>query len=220
MPLPTFDLQVLDPLTGHVIDEPNKEGNLACKLPLPPGTMVSLYNNDQRYVASYFTEFGEDWYATGDAGYRDEDNYFHIMARTDDVINVAGHRLSTGALEEAVSNHPNVVECAVMGVEDELKGHVPIGLIVLGGEGSRNEDQVCEEVVQLVRDRIGAVADFKKVAIVNALPKTRSGKILRNVMRNIADGKEYKLPGTIEDADVIDGVKASLRTIGYGEGSA
>ncbi len=220
MPLPTFDLQVLDTLTGQVIDEPNKEGSLACKLPLPPGTMVSLYNNDQRYVTSYFTEFGKDWYATGDAGYRDEDNYFHIMARTDDVINVAGHRLSTGALEEAVSNHPDVVECAVMGVEDKLKGHVPVGLVVLGGVGSKNENQVCEEVIQLVRDRIGAVAAFKKVAIVNALPKTRSGKILRNVMRNIADGKEYKLPGTIEDATVIDGIKASLRSIGYGEGTA
>jgi propionyl-CoA synthetase len=215
-PLPTYDLQVLDPFTGEVINEPNKEGSLACKLPLPPGTMVSLYNNDKRFVESYFTEFGNEWYSTGDAGYRDEDNYFHIMARTDDVINVAGHRLSTGALEEAVSNHPDVVECAVMGVEDELKGHIPVGLIVVSGENDREEEEICQEVVQFVRDRVGAVAAFKSVAVVSALPKTRSGKILRNVMRNIADGKEYKLPGTIEDASVIDKVKASLKGIGYG----
>ena len=216
-PLPTYNLQVVDPFTGDIIEEPNKEGSLACKLPLPPGTMVSLYNNDARYVDAYFTEFGNDWYATGDAGFRDEDGYFHIMARTDDVINVAGHRLSTGALEEAVSNHPDVVECAVMGVEDELKGHIPVGLIVVSGENNRKEEDICNEVIQFVRDRVGAVAAFKSVAIINALPKTRSGKILRNVMRNIADGKEYKLPGTIEDASVIDGVKASLKSIGYGK---
>lgn len=214
-PLPGFDLQVLDPETGDVETEPNAAGALAVKMPLPPGCMTTLYNNADRYVESYFTAFGEDYYETGDAGHLDRDGYVHVMARTDDVINVAGHRLSTGALEEAVSSHPDVVECAVIGVQDALKGNIPVGLYVLSTENERDEDEVSKEIIALVRERIGAVAAFKSCAIVPALPKTRSGKILRNVMRKIADNLPYTLPGTIEDPAVVEFAKDALKRLGF-----
>ena len=214
-PLPGFDLKVLDPETGDVVEEPNTAGALAIKMPLPPGCMTTLYNNADRYEGSYFTKFGKEYYETGDAGHFDADGYVHVMARTDDVINVAGHRLSTGALEEAVSSHPDVVECAVIGVHDSLKGNVPVGLYVMSTENEREEDEVSKEIIALVRERIGAVAAFKSCAVVPALPKTRSGKILRNVMRNIADNVPYTLPGTIEDPAVVNFAKEALAKLGF-----
>ncbi len=207
VPVPGYDVQVLDehgtPLTyGH-------EGAICVKLPLPPGCLPTLWGDDERYVASYLSAF-PGWYLTGDGGYKDDEGYLYVMGRTDDVINVAGHRLSTGAMEAVLAQHPAVAECAVIGVHDELKGQVPRGFVVLKAGASADPAQLQSELVAAVRDQVGPVAAFKEVAIVPALPKTRSGKILRKTMRQIADGQDAPTPSTIEDASVLDKIRPAL----------
>ena len=188
VPVHGYNLQVLDPFGDPL--PPETEGNLAIKLPLPPGTLPTLWGNDDRYLSSYLTAF-DGYYATGDSGYIDEDGYVYVMGRTDDVINVSGHRLSTGAMEQILASHPAVAECAVIGVHDALKGQSPSGYVVLkAGAEDTNEEELAQELIKMVRDVIGAVADFKTVRVVEALPKTRSGKILRKTMRQIADGED------------------------------
>ena len=182
--------------------------------PLPPGTFPTLWEAPDRYVESYFSTF-PGYYETGDAGYIDEDGYVFVMARTDDVINVAGHRLSTGAMEEVLASHPDVAECAVMGAADSLKGQVPVGLLVLNSGCDRSTDDICREVIQKVRSEIGPVAAFKNATVVARLPKTRSGKILRATMRSIADGTEWKMPATIDDPVILDEITEALAGIGY-----
>ncbi len=191
-------------------------GAIVAKLPLPPGTLPTLWQNDQRYKDAYLSEF-DGYYETSDAGYIDQDGYVFVMARTDDIINVAGHRLSTGAMEEVIAAHPDVAECAVMGVADSLKGQIPLGMVVLNAGVDRSEDDIVREVVGLVREKIGPVAAFKTATVVKRLPKTRSGKILRGTMRSIADKKEYKVPATIDDYTILDEIEDSLGRIGYGK---
>jgi propionyl-CoA synthetase len=211
VPGPGWDLAVLDsrgaPLPTGTI------GALAAKLPLPPGTLPTLWNAEERFRQSYLASF-PGYYETGDAGMIDEDGYVFVMARTDDIINVAGHRLSTGALEEALAAHPDVAECAVFGVADDIKGEVPLGLLVLKQGASRPDDEVVGEAVQIVRDRIGPVAAFKTARVVARLPKTRSGKILRATMRNIANGEDYKMPATIDDPAILDEITTTLKDAG------
>jgi propionyl-CoA synthetase len=189
-------------------------GAIACKLPLPPGALPGLWNAEERFRSSYLTTF-PGFYETGDAGFIDDDGYIHVMSRTDDVINVAGHRLSTGAIEEVLAAHDDVAECAVMGVADQMKGQLPVGFLVLKAGVDRDGAEIVAEVVQMVRDQIGPVAVFKKAAIVGRLPKTRSGKVLRATMRKIADSEDYKVPATIEDPAVLDEIGQALRDIGY-----
>ena len=189
-------------------------GAIACKLPLPPGALPGLWNAEERFRSSYLTTF-PGFYETGDAGFIDDDGYIHVMSRTDDVINVAGHRLSTGSIEEVLAAHDDVAECAVMGVADQLKGQLPVGFLVLKAGVDRDGAEIVAEVVQMVRDQIGPVAVFKKAAIVGRLPKTRSGKVLRATMRKIADSEDYKVPATIEDPAVLDEIGQALRNIGY-----
>jgi propionyl-CoA synthetase len=211
--VPGWDVQVVDPNNKPVA--PGEIGAIVVKLPLPPGTLPTLWQNDQRYIEAYLEEF-PGYYKTADAGYIDEEGYIYVMTRTDDIINVAGHRLSTGAMEEVLSCHPMVAECAVMGVEDQLKGQVPLGFLVLKAGVTVEHDQIIKEVVQMVRDQIGPVAAFKQATVVKRLPKTRSGKILRGTMRSIADKKEYKVPATIDDPEILNEIEESLGTIGYG----
>ena len=189
-------------------------GAIACKLPLPPGTLPGLWNAEERFRGSYLETF-PGYYETGDAGFIDEDGYIFVMSRTDDVINVAGHRLSTGAIEEVLAAHDDVAECAVIGAADAMKGQLPVGLLVLKAGAERTEEDIAAEVVQMVRDQVGPIAVFKKAAIIGRLPKTRSGKVLRATMRKIADGDEYKVPATIEDPDVLDEVRIALQSLGY-----
>jgi len=193
---------------------PGDVGAIACKLPLPPGSLPGLWNAEARFRKSYLETF-PGYYETGDAGFIDEDGYIFVMSRTDDVINVAGHRLSTGAIEEVLASHPDVAECAVIGAADQLKGQLPVGFLVLKAGVDRNHEDIVAEVVKLVRERVGPVAVFKKATVVARLPKTRSGKVLRATMRKIADGEEYKVPATIEDPKVLDEMRAALKTIGY-----
>ncbi|WP_433278085.1 propionyl-CoA synthetase [Pseudonocardia xinjiangensis] len=207
-PLPGWDVQVLD-ASGQPA-EPGTDGAIVVKLPMPPGSLPTLWNDDERFVASYMSAF-EGYYLTGDGGRVDEDGYVYVMGRTDDVINVAGHRLSTGRMEEVLASHPDVAECAVIGVADPLKGQVPRGFVVLKAGVDRDEEQLRGELVQLVRDQVGAVASLRDVAVVPALPKTRSGKILRKTMRGIADGVDEPVPSTIDDASVLDALRAVLR---------
>jgi propionyl-CoA synthetase len=211
---PGWNLAVLGS-DGHPI-KPGEIGALVAKLPLPPGTLPTLWQNDQRYIDSYLKEF-PGYYETSDAGYIDEDGYVYVMARTDDIINVAGHRLSTGAMEEVIAGHPDVAECAVMGVADDLKGQVPLGMMVLNAGVDRSPEDIVKEVILRVRDKIGPVAAFKTATVVKRLPKTRSGKILRGTMRSIADKKEYKVPATIDDYAILDEIEESLGKIGYGK---
>lgn len=185
------------------------EGNLCLKLPLPPGCLPTLWGNDERYISSYLSAF-DGYYATGDSGYVDEDGYVYVMGRTDDVINVSGHRLSTGAMEQVLAAHPAVAECAVIGIADPLKGQKPSGYVVLKSGADIDEETLTQELIAKVRHDIGAVADFKDVKIVEGLPKTRSGKILRKTMRQIADGETYKVPSTIEDESVLQDIKSVL----------
>ncbi|MEW1812914.1 AMP-binding protein [Pseudarthrobacter phenanthrenivorans] len=208
VPMPGFRLAILDGAGGEVAS--GTEGNIVLGLPLPPGTLTTLWGNDERYVSSYLQAF-EGFYATGDSGYRDEDGYLFVMGRTDDIINVAGHRLSTGAMEQVIGQHPAVAECAVVGLADPLKGQRPSGYVVLKSGVDIPRDILARDLVALVRRDIGAVADFKEVTVVDALPKTRSGKILRKTMRQIADGGEYTVPSTIEDPAVIDQLLGVLR---------
>ncbi|MDN5616752.1 MAG: propionyl-CoA synthetase [Kocuria sp.] len=207
VPVPGYDVAVLDPSGDPV--EAGTEGNIALKLPLPPGTLPTLWGDDDRFISSYLTAF-DGYYATGDSGYLDEEGYVFVMGRTDDVINVSGHRLSTGAMEQVLGSHPAVAECAVIGVADPLKGQRPSGYVVLKQGESITEEDLASELVGMVRSRIGAVADFKEVRVVEGLPKTRSGKILRKTMRQIADREDYKVPSTIEDMSVLNNLRDIL----------
>ena len=186
------------------------EGVIVIRLPLPPGCLPTLWGDDERFVESYLSSY-PGYYLTGDGGHFDEDGYLFVMGRIDDVINVAGHRLSTGEIEEVLAAHPDVAECAVIGVADELKGQVPRGLVVLKAGVDRDHDAIAAELVQRVRDQIGAVASLRRVDVVAALPKTRSGKILRKTMRGIADGVEMPVPSTIDDPAVLDALREVLR---------
>jgi propionyl-CoA synthetase len=215
LPMPGYDVRILDILTGETRG-PNSEGVIAVKLPLPPGNLMTLWQNDEGFKESY-TDPYEGYYFTGDGGYIDEDGYVWVMGRTDDVINVAGHRLSTGGMEEILARHPNVAECAVLGVNDSLKGQVPVGLVVLKSGANRDPDELVAELVQMVRDQLGAIASFKKAVVVDRLPKTRSGKTLRSTMRKIADGESYKVPSTIDDPAVLPEIEAAVGSIGYGK---
>lgn len=212
VPMPGYDVQILDE-AGHPM-KPGELGAIAVKLPLPPGTLPNLWNAEDRFVKSYLTTF-PGYYETGDAGMIDEDGYLYIMARTDDVINVAGHRLSTGAMEEVLAAHPEVAECAVIGVTDQLKGQMPVGFLCLNTGVNREHKEIVGEVVKLVREKIGPVAAFKLAVVVDRLPKTRSGKILRGTMVKIADSETYKMPATIDDPAILDEIKEALQTIGY-----
>lgn len=208
VPVPGYDVQVLDP-QGEPVPA-GTEGAIAIKLPLPPGTLPTLWGDDERYVSSYLSEY-DGYYLTGDGGYLDEEGYLFVMGRTDDVMNVAGHRLSTGSLEAALAGHPAVAECAVIGVADPLKGQLPRGLVVLKAGSDIDAEQLRTELVARVRDEVGAVAAFRDVEVVEALPKTRSGKILRRTMREIADGTDPTVPSTIEDPAVLDTLRPVLR---------
>jgi len=210
--MPGYDVRVLD---DHGKDAPAGElGSIVIKLPMPPGCLPTLWGNDQRFISSYLTAF-PGHYLTGDAGIKDENSYLWIMSRTDDVINVAGHRLSTGAMEEVLAGHPDVAECAVFGVHDEMKGQLPLGLIVLKAGVQRDEKDIVAELVARVRDHIGAGAAFKQAKVVARLPKTRSGKILRGTMVKIADGAKWSMPATIDDPAVLKEIEESLKTLGY-----
>lgn len=206
-PVPGYDVRVLRPDGSPCA--PNEEGAICVKLPLPPGTLPTLWGDDERYVSEYLSAF-DRYYLTGDGGYLDEDGYLFVMGRTDDVINVAGHRLSTGSIEAVLAAHPAVAECAVVGVADQLKGQAPRGFVVLKAGVDVDPEQLRTELVRAVRDQVGAVAAFKHVDIVPALPKTRSGKILRKTMRGIADGREEPVPSTIEDPAVLDKLRPIL----------
>jgi len=213
-PAPGWNLQVLDPEAKTPVKS-GEIGALVVKLPLPPGTLPTLWNNDQGYITSYLEEF-PGYYKTADAGYIDENGYAFVMTRTDDIINVAGHRLSTGAMEEVLADHPDVAECAVLGVDDKLKGQVPVGFMVLNAGVDRDQQEIIKEVVQMVRDRIGPVASFKTATVVKRLPKTRSGKILRGTIQKIADNKQWNMPATIDDPVILDEMKVALEKIGLG----
>lgn len=211
------------PMPGYEVDILNDEGSpvsagelgaIAVKLPLPPGALPNLWNAEARFRKSYLERF-PGYYETGDAGMKDEDGYLWIMARTDDVINVAGHRLSTGAMEEVLAGHPDVAECAVIGVADPIKGQLPMGFVCLSKGVNRPHDKIAEECVKLVREKIGPVAAFRLVAVVDRLPKTRSGKILRATMAKIADGSEFKMPATIDDPAILDEIREALGKLGY-----
>ncbi len=210
--MPGYDVRILDE-TGHEVAA-GELGAIAIKLPLPPGTLPNLWNAEDRFRKSYLEQF-PGYYETGDAGMKDEDGYLWIMARTDDVINVAGHRLSTGAMEEVLAAHPDVAECAVIGVTDQIKGQMPVGFLCLNAGAARDSAEVTAEVVKSVRDKIGPVAAFKLAVVVDRLPKTRSGKILRATMVKIADGAEFKMPATIDDPAILDEIRDALQTIGY-----
>jgi propionyl-CoA synthetase len=208
VPMPGWQVSVLDP-SGEPAPA-DSDGAIVVKLPLPPGSLPTLWNDDERFVASYLSAF-EGYYLTGDGGHIDSDGYLYVMGRTDDVINVAGHRLSTGAMEEVLAGHPDVAECAVIGVADSMKGQVPRGFVVLKAGVRADEPTLCAELVAMVRDQVGAVASFKLVSVVAALPKTRSGKILRKTMRGIADGLDEPVPSTIDDPSVLDKLRGVLR---------
>ena len=210
--MPGYDVQILDE-SGHPVT-PGELGAIAIKLPLPPGTLATLWNAEERFRKSYLEQF-PGYYETGDAGFVDEDGYLYIMARTDDVINVAGHRLSTGGMEEVLAAHPDVAECAVIGVTDQLKGQLPLGFLCTNSGTSRPDEEIVKDCVKLVRDRIGPVAAFRLAVVVDRLPKTRSGKILRGVMVKMADGEDFKMPATIDDPAILEEIRESLKTLGY-----
>jgi propionyl-CoA synthetase len=210
--MPGFDVRVLDDGGGERAD--GDIGAITIRLPLPPGTLPTLWDNDEGYVEAYLSRF-DGHYLTGDAGYRDADGYLWIMSRIDDIINVAGHRLSTGGMEEVLASHPDVAECAVIGVADALKGQLPVGMVVLKAGADRDHAAVERELVALVRDKIGPVAAFRQVTVVDRLPKTRSGKILRGTMRKIADGEEWTTPATIDDPAILGEIGEALAGLGY-----
>ena len=210
--VPGWDVHILGPDC-----EPIKDGDIGAiciKLPLPPSSLPSLWNADERFVDSYLAEF-PGFYKTADAGYRDDVGYLYIMSRTDDIINVAGHRLSTGGMEEVLANHPDVAECAVIGVADDLKGQLPVGFLVLKVGVEKGHAEIVSDVVRMVREQIGPVAAFKTATVIDRLPKTRSGKILRATMQKIADNEEYKTPATIDDPVILDEIRSALEGIGY-----
>ncbi len=210
-PAPGWHLEVLDGNCRPIAS--GEVGALCTKLPMPPGSMLTLWNAPERFVESYFTEF-PGYYKTADAGFIDEDGYVFVMSRTDDIINVAGHRLSTGGMEEVLTGHPDVAECAVIGVADQLKGQLPVGFLVLKAGVQKESEDIVAECVLLVRDQIGPVAAFKKAAVVTGLPKTRSGKILRGTMQKIADNEEYRMPATIDDQVILDEIDEALQSLG------
>ncbi len=212
-PVPGYDVRVLDAVGNPVAA--GDIGALVIKLPLPPGNFITLWKARQRFIDAYFTTY-PGYYETGDAGYIDDNGYVYVMARTDDVINVAGHRLSTGAMEEVLADHDDVAECAVIGVADPMKGQLPLGFLVLNDGVTREPGEIVAEVVALVRERIGPVAAFKSCSVVDRLPKTRSGKILRATMRSIADGQPWKMPATIDDPAILDEIGDALAELGYG----
>jgi propionyl-CoA synthetase len=209
VPVPGYDVRVLDTAGDEAL--PGEDGEIVVRLPLPPGCLPTLWQDDERFVESYLSAH-PGYYVTGDGGYHDEDGYLYVMGRIDDVINVAGHRLSTGAIEQVLASHPVVAECAVIGVPDDLKGQVPRGFVVLKSGADADPDKLRAELVALVRDRIGAVASFREVAVVPALPKTRSGKILRKTMRGIAAGREEPVPSTIDDPAALDTLRPILQS--------
>lgn len=211
-PVPGYDVRILDN-NGNELG-PKGEGLVAVKLPLPPGTMTSLWNAEERFIRSYMSVL-PGYYFSADGGFKDEDGYIFVMGRVDDVINVAGHRLSTGEMEEIIATHPDVAECAVIGAADYLKGQLPIGFAVLKTNVVRDHCEVVKELARMVRDQIGPIACYKDTAVVPRLPKTRSGKILRGTMRKIADGEEYLAPSTIDDPVILDEIAAAMKTMGY-----
>ncbi len=211
-PVPGFDIRVLDN-EGKVVG-PKQTGLVTVKLPLPPGTLPTLWNADERFLQSYLTMF-PGYYFTADGGFKDEEGYVFIMGRVDDVINVAGHRLSTGEMEEIIATHPDVAECAVIGAADSLKGQLPVGLVVLKAGATREPEEIKKELSNLIRNEIGPIACYKETAVVDKLPKTRSGKILRSTMRKIADGEEYKIPSTIDDPSILGEIENALKSCGY-----
>jgi len=215
VPVPGYDIQVLDQdgermAAGDI-------GNIVIRLPLPPGTLATMWNNEEGYREHYLTRY-PGWYLTGDAGYLDADGYLWIMSRIDDIINVAGHRLSTGSMEEVLAGHPDVAECAVIGVADAVKGQVPLGLVVLKSGVQRAPEDIVRELVARVREQIGAVAAFKQAVVVPRLPKTRSGKVLRSTMRCIADSRAWNMPATIDDPKILEEIGAALQGLGYATG--
>jgi len=212
-PVPGYNVQIQD-LDGKPLPD-GEEGAVVIQLPLPPGCLPTLWKDDERYLEYVTTRPG--YYVTGDGGRFDTDGYLYVMGRIDDVINVAGHRLSTGAMEEIVSKHRDVADCAVLGAADQLKGQVPVGFVVLKAGVDREPEEITAELVQMVRSELGALACFKQAAVVRALPKTRSGKILRSTMRRIVDGKDYVVPSTIDDPAVLSAIAESAKTIGYGK---
>ena len=212
VPMPGYDVRVLDE-NGYE-KQIGELGSIAIKLPLPPGNLPTLWNAHERFLSSYLETF-PGFYETGDAGYRDTDGYIYIMARTDDVINVAGHRLSTGAMEEVLAGHIDVAECAVIGVKDDLKGQIPLGLLCINSGVIRSEEDIINECIQLIREKIGPIAAFKTAVIVERLPKTRSGKILRAIMVKIANGDFWSSPPTIDDSEILNEIELKFRSIGY-----
>jgi propionyl-CoA synthetase len=213
--VPGYDVQVLD--ADGKQGKPGEIGALVIKSPLPPGTFTTLWNAEDRFVSAYFSKF-PGYYETGDAGYIDDNGYVFVMSRTDDVINVAGHRLSTGGMEEVLADHPDVAECAVIGIADAMKGQLPLGLLVLNAGVTRDPAEIEAETIQHVRERIGPVAAFKLCIVVDRLPKTRSGKILRGTMRSIADGETWKMPATIDDPVIIEEISKALKKLGLPAG--
>jgi propionyl-CoA synthetase len=205
--MPGYEIHVLDE-AGHEVEQ-GKLGALCVKLPLPPSCLPTLWQNDERFRESYLAAY-PGYYQTADAGYVDDDGYVYVMARTDDIINVAGHRLSTGGMEEVLAGHPDVAECAVIGINDALKGQVPVGFVVLKAGVDRSLKDIERECIGLVRDRIGPVASFRRALVVPRLPKTRSGKILRGTMRKIADGEAWNMPATIDDPTILDEIAGAL----------
>jgi propionyl-CoA synthetase len=211
-PVPGYDISVLDAAGRNA--PVGETGNVVVKMPLPPGCFTTLWNNDTDFVKTYFSAY-PGYYLTSDAGFMDDDGYLWIMGRTDDIINVAGHRLSTGAMEEVLASHPDVAECAVSAVHDPIKGEVPLGFVVLKAGADRTQERIEPELILLVRQKIGPIASFKSAAVVKRLPKTRSGKILRGTIKKIADGVPYTVPATIDDPLILDEIAEILKKMGY-----
>ncbi len=212
LPAPGYDVRIVN--DGGKELPPGEEGNIVIKLPLPPGTLAALWRNEERFKSSYMKTF-PGFYETSDGGYIDKDGYVFVMGRMDDVINIAGHRLSTGAMEEVIATHPDVAECAVIGTDDQLKGQLPLGLFVLKEGVERTPEDIQKDLVKMVREEIGPIACLRETSVVERLPKTRSGKILRGTMRSIANGKEYRMPSTIDDPTSLDEITSTLEVMGY-----
>ena len=213
VPMPGYQVDIVD--EANKVQPADTIGSVVVKLPLPPGSLPTLWHQDERFKEAYLTEF-TGYYKTADAGFKDEDGYLYVMSRTDDIINVAGHRLSTGGMEEVLAAHPDVAECAVLGIKDDLKGEVPCGFIVLKAGVNRPPSEIEKEIVALVRDRVGPVASFKLAITVARLPKTRSGKILRGTIKKIADGEPWTMPATIDDSAILDEIGEALKGHGVG----
>ena len=211
-PAPGWDVAVMG-ANGEELDA-GETGAICVRLPMPPSSLPTLWNAEKRFFDTYLSKF-PGFYETADAGFIDSNGYVHVMARTDDIINVAGHRLSTGALEEVLASHPDVAECAVVGVADQLKGQLPVGFLVLKVGSAGNSDEVAADVIALVREKIGPVAAFKSAVVVDRLPKTRSGKILRGTIARIADAEEWTMPATVDDPAIFDEIASALSTMGY-----